>query len=248
MLKKSIARLSGSIFGSAMLAAIVSLLIIMTFGGIGAQNVSTPAASSSGSVSSSSSQSSSSSESSSSESVASSASSSSQITATSSVNKKSMYSVGGIIDTTAGKLFLGISGILITFALIYSTGWREGNKDPNKIKYGHMKKFMAKGFVAGAFSTIPYIIYTTVFLLVNAYAKGSMTSMTIGAIYRALNMQYIVFSDTWLNYPAVCYSLLLIYPIAAGIGYIMGFRGIVLISRLVYKKKPASKYMKNLKR
>lgn len=232
MLKKSIAKFSGSIFGSALLAAILSLLIILSLGAIGAKNVTTPAASSSGTASSSSAVN----------------STSSQLTATSSATTKSIYSEGGIIETTAGKLFLGISGILITFALIYSTGWREGNKDPNKIKFGHMKKFMAKGFVAGAFSTIPFIIYTTVFLIVNSNANGTIPGITIGAIYRALNMQYIVFSDAWLNIPAVCYLLLLIYPIAAGIGYIMGFRGIMLISRLVYKKKPDSKYMKNLKR
>lgn len=243
MLKKSIIKLAGSILVSALLAALLSLVIVLSIGGIGSTSADSVSSVSSGLAAATSSQTSST------ETVSSSqTNSSSQVSTATSSTSKTIYTVGGIIDTTAGKIVLGLLGIFITFALVYSTGWREGNKDPNKIKFGHMTKFMPKGFISGALATIPFIIYATIYLIVDANAHGTPAGITVGAIFRGLNMQYIVLNENWINYPAACYLVLLLYPLAAGLGYIMGFKNIVLMSRLVYKKKPDSKYMKKLKR
>lgn len=145
-------------------------------------------------------------------------------------------------------MFLGIMGILIFIALLYNTAWHEGSRDPNRVKYGHMDKFMLKGFVAGLLALIPYVILTTAFLITNSEKATSTAGIIIGILYRFSNIQYIVFSDAFTNIPIVCYLLLFVLPAASAVGYLAGYRNIVIISKILYKnqKRPDGTYRKSI--
>lgn len=250
MLKQTTLKLAGALFGASILGIVISIIIIFTFGGIGSHSVSQNSSSQGTSASSSvSSSANSSAASQSSSEVSSSLSTTSSTSSTPAIQ----YSTGGVIGNPVGKVFLGGLSILIVFSILYNTAWKEGDKDPNRIRYGHMKKFMAKGLVAGLLSIIPYIIYTTVFLIMNAAIPNTMAQLTVGVIYRVLNMQFIIIGDGWLNYPIVCYALLLIYPLASTIGYITGYKGIIIWTKIIYKdngktSKRRQKYLDRLKK
>lgn len=234
MLKKTTLKLAGSLFGASVLLIIISILIVLTFGGIGATSISQ---SSSASAGTSSMPSVIASESSSASAVSSETSSSNSI-ALNSTAMNSLYSTGGLISTKAGKLLIGFICILFFFCIIYGPSWSEGNRDPNRINYGHMNKFMAKGFIAGLIASIPYAILAVTFIISHFAAPESSFGTIINIIYRFVNIQYVVFGDTYLNYPIVCILLLLPLPIVAEIGYVLGFHHIVFASKIIYKKRP----------
>jgi hypothetical protein len=242
MLKKSTIKLAGSVLGGSLIAVILSLLIVMMLGGIGAKSNTSSSSTLSGTSSAASS--------SASTSAASSSAVSGQDGASSlsSETSQPVYSEGGLISHTAGRLFLGIISILIYIAIVYNTAWQEGNKDPNRIKYGHMDKFMAKGLVAGLLASIPYAVLTTVFIVSQAISQNGTAGIVINTLYRFLNIQYIVFGDGYLNYPFLCFLLLLVLPAISMAGYIAGYHRIVFISKIIYKnqKKKDGTYRKNI--
>lgn len=250
MLKKTTLSLSRSLIGSSVLAIVLSIFIVLMLGGIGAKP-STSSSSTSNTSAISSSSVTSSSASSASSSVSSSSAASSAATS-SSAQVAFATSEGGLISYPAGRVSLGLICVLIYFGLVYSTAWREGNRDPNRVKYGHIKKFMAKGFVAGLIASIPYFIITTLFVISRASAESTFGTV-MNIIYRFVNIQYVVFGDGFLKYPICCFALLLVLPVAAELGYLAGYRNLIIITKIVYKnqkKKDGSyrKSIKNLKR
>ena len=245
MLKKTTVKLAGSLFGASVLSIIISILIVLTFGGIGAKSMS-PSSSNQTSVSSSAA--SYDSQQSSAISAASSGSSSVNLTLTSSA-VNSLYSEGGLISTKAGKMFIGILCIFFFCCILYGTSWSEGNRDPNRINYGHMNKFMAKGFIAGLFASIPYAVLAVIFLIAQAVAPESALRTVSSTIYRLVNIQFIVIGDAFTNYPIFCILLLLPLPVVAEIGYVLGFHHVVFASKIIYKDRPEeNKKVKKIKR
>jgi hypothetical protein len=246
MLKKTTIKLAVSLFTSSVLATILSSLIILMLGGIGSHSASSSSSSSKTSGVSNSSAVSSIQSSAASASTQSKGASVSASTATGkgtkAVSVSSLYSTGGLISYSFGKFILGTLSIIITLAILYSTAWHEGTRDPNRIKFGHMKEFKLKGLVAGLLANIPMFILTTIFFISSAVTSTNAFGMVISILYRIANIQYIVFSDAFLYVPIVCYLLLLIMPVISELGYLAGRRNISLVSKLVYNnKKPVGK-------
>ncbi|CDZ24187.1 hypothetical protein CCDG5_1070 [[Clostridium] cellulosi] len=210
MLKKTTFKLSLSILGSFVVGFILSFFIIISLAPLGA----TPSSKSSSAPTSSSS------------------------------NSVSYFeneaTEGGLVATTGGRIFLAAIAMLITEGAIYSSAWREGNRDPNRVKYGHMKKFMAKGFVAGLLSIIPNVILT---ILVLATADlNNIFSNVVNVIYHIVNIQFIILGDGYMKIPIACFAVLLIIPLFSGLGYISGWYHFAILPKLIYKKnKPAPK-------
>jgi hypothetical protein len=138
--------------------------------------------------------------------------------------------------------------MLIYIALIYNTAWHEGDKDPNRVKYGHMNKFAAKGFVAGLLASIPYAILTVLFLVSQAIFANGTSGVIINSVYRICNIQYIIFGDGFTAYPFVCILLLFVLPAVSALGYIAGYHRIVFASKIMYKnqKKRDGTYRKSI--
>lgn len=247
MLRQTTLKLSLSIFLNALGAALLSIIIILAFGSIGAKTEDVPSSSttanSSSAASSSVETSSSSLASTSSKSVA-----GANPQAIPSQIADIKVSTGGLITTTGGKILLGGISILIIFAMAYSAAWNEGNKDPNRINYGHMKKFMLKGLVAGAIAIIPFFIYTIIFLIFKLGFDNLTFTRVLEVIYRLLNMEFVIFGDGWLTNPLACFSILLIYPLASTIGYYAGFHRFQLMPRIIYKDNGKPKNKRQLKR
>lgn len=238
MLKKTTIMLGLSVLGASFISIILSFIIVMTLGGIGAKNVKS---SSSASASSSVKVSSSSTLSKQSGTTSSSLSSSTSSSAT-------LYTEGGLVSHTAGKVFLGVICMLVYIGIIYSSAWHEGSKDPNRVKYGHINKFMAKGFVAGLIASIPYAALTTTYLVAQAAFSKSTAGFIIDSVYRILNIQYVVFGDGFLAFPVACVLLLLVLPTMAEVGYLAGYHQFTMMSKILYKnpKKRNGAYRKGI--
>lgn len=221
MLKKTTLKLSASIFGYSIVGFLLTFFIVVTFGSIGATKETTTASSSSASSASSQ--------------ISSSSASASSQTKINGIT----YSKGGVIESPAGRSILGIICVMISEGLLYSVAWREGNRDPNRVKYGHMNKFMLKGLIAGFIAMIPDFILTIAFLMSALFA--TIPAAVINAVYRVVNLQFVIFSDKYLGYPLACIALLLVVPVFTCIGYITGWHNFALLPRIVYKSKKNQK-------
>jgi hypothetical protein len=132
-------------------------------------------------------------------------------------------------------VLVGVICLLIYIAILYGTAWHEGSKDPNRVNYGHMNKFMAKGLVAGLFALIPYAVLLLAFLVSSLAYAHTTCATVLNAIFRVVNIQFVLFSDSIISNPALCFLYLLPLPIISCVGYIMGYKRITLISKMIYK-------------
>lgn len=240
MLRDTTKRLAITLFRSSVVAFILSFIIVLLLGAIGTSSSANSTATQSGSVSSSVSSSST---------INQNAAVSSGLTAT----QQSNNSDGGLLAHTSGKVFVGIICILIYIALLYVTAWHEGSKDPNRVNYGHMNKFMAKGLVAGLFASIPYAVLLLTFIISRLFYAQATSTTIITAVFRVVNIQFVLLSDSIINNPVLCFLYLLPLPIISCVGYIMGYNRIVLTSKIIYKNSKKSsgserKITSNMKR
>lgn len=145
--------------------------------------------------------------------------------------------VGSWLDHRAVKLLYTAISSLILLTIIYSSAWREGYRDPNRVKYGHMPQFMAKGVIAGLLADIPMAFLTLAYLIMSI---AHWYSDLMRFIYLVGNISFIfVLNHFHLSLPLLL-ILLLLPPVISHAGYVMGYRQISITSRLVYKKKKPS--------
>ena len=130
---------------------------------------------------------------------------------------------------------------LFNFLILVSVVWQHiysiGFKDSNMVKTGHLKKDIYKGFKIGAIAEIPFAIFLAVSVIANL--KFS--------IYRIVNSQYFWFLSAIAGksqnmqmgtLKIIAFVLLLfVVPIISCIIYILGYNGVDLFSKLVYKNR-----------
>jgi len=136
-------------------------------------------------------------------------------------------------------------------ALLYSPIWTEGDRNRNMVQFGHLVWDKYKGLKIGLFLMIPYFI-ENVFLTLS-WAK---VIPDIFWIYKILN-SHLWPIMTWLN-PIqegnwisinnmsvlsliICW-IFMFYPlIISVIAYFLGYKGISVSEKLIYKNKPRKK-------
>lgn len=150
-------------------------------------------------------------------------------------------SLGNWMDHRAAKLAYTALSLLILFALLYSTAWREGFRDPNRVKYGHMPRFMAKGVIAGLLADIPFAVLTAAYLIMSAV---HWHATLIRVIYMVCNIEFTFVINHFNMSVPLLLLLLLPLPAFSQAGYFMGYRQISVLSRLIYKKKPSAQVRK----
>lgn len=147
-------------------------------------------------------------------------------------------------------LILLITLIPLYVALIYSPIWTEGDRNRNMVQFGHLEKDICRGVKIGAFLTIPYLI-EDVFLTLS-WAK---VIPNIYWLYKLLNAHIwpvldwvnpikesgVVASDMSLAGLIVCWLLALYPMLVSSVAYILGYKGISVSEKLIYKNKPRKK-------
>ncbi|MDR3552367.1 MAG: hypothetical protein P4L75_04505 [Clostridia bacterium] len=128
-------------------------------------------------------------------------------------------------------IFLIINLLIYTW-FIYSRVWQEGSRDPNRIKFGHMNKFLGKGLVAGLLADIPFVLF---YLITALSSLFNWHYTAIHVVYVLLNMQFNYLITLLSHMPGLFFIFLIPLPLIAGVGYILGFNHISLYSKLVYK-------------
>lgn len=142
-------------------------------------------------------------------------------------------------------LFSQLFSLLITFIIIWQSVYYVGFRDSNMVRTGHMTEDKYKGFKVGAIAQSPWLILLIV----------SLASNMRFTIYRIINSVYWTFLtalcgafdskkavdlnmlDTGILGIGGSVLLLFIVPAISGVVYILGYKGIDLFSKFVYKKR-----------
>ena len=133
--------------------------------------------------------------------------------------------------------FTQLFNLLILVSVIWHHIYSIGFKDSNMVKTGHLKKDIYKGFKIGVISQIPSAVFLAVSVITNL--KFS--------IYRIVNSQYFWFLSAIAGksqnmqmgvLKIVAFALFLfVVPVMSGIIYILGYNGVDIFSKLIYKNR-----------
>ncbi len=133
-------------------------------------------------------------------------------------------------------LFLQSFSFILLIVLVWNTLYNIGFKDSNMVRIGRQREDLYRGFKIGALAQMPALAFLIVSIIFNFKF----------AIYRLLNSSYYWFltaiagKDEYMRMGSVkiigIALLLLIVPAISGTVYILGYKGIDLFSKLVYKK------------
>ena len=138
-------------------------------------------------------------------------------------------------------LFSQSFSLTILIVMIWQTLYIVGFKDSNMVRTGHMKENLYKGFIIGGLTQIPFALLLIVSIVFNFSVY----------IYRWCNFQYYGFitaiygsvtKDLCMQSLGtvkiiLLFLLLLIVPAISGGVYILGYKGIDLFSKFIYKKR-----------
>lgn len=130
--------------------------------------------------------------------------------------------------------------------LIYSPIWTEADRNRNMVQFGHLEEDKLKGLKIGAFLTIPYLIANLVLTLswckvipdlypiykiFNSHLWPLMNILNFSANVEKMNLLSII----------ICW-LTSLYPLVVSVvAYALGFKGISVTEKLIYKNKPHKK-------
>lgn len=142
-------------------------------------------------------------------------------------------------------LFSQLFSFLIMLMIIWQTVYIVGFRDSNMVRTGHITEDIYKGFKIGAIAQSPWLVLFVVSLICNMrfsfYRIINSTYWTfLTALCGAFDSKKAVdlhMLDTGVL--GICGSalLLLIIPAISGTVYILGYKGIDLFSKFVYKKR-----------
>ena len=158
------------------------------------------------------------------------------------VEHKNRSTLSGAPKTSCLILTQAISLIMV-FSFASSSVYKQGFKDSNLVRTGHIKKDVLKGLKIGIIGNIPFfVLFVLLILLALGLAPNFRTVW-----YALLNSHYysaillvIGGADTAASLNILQFVLLfiiqLIVPAISGVAYILGFKEINIFEKLVYKK------------
>ncbi len=128
--------------------------------------------------------------------------------------------------------------VIMLVAFVCKRNYSLGSSEANLVRFGHIDKDTLKGFKIGIIAVLPLVL---------VYVAGALSNMPV-SLYRILNSYAFGFIDlivgaakTMGELTALKHLLLVlllaIIPILVGVSYILGFKGINISERLIFKKE-----------
>ncbi len=131
-----------------------------------------------------------------------------------------------------------ILSFVIYIALLYSTSWRAGSSDENRVRLGYLSDNKLRGFIAGLIAAIPGIVFAVLAFLSESGRVSFFEFIGqdgVVVINRFLNQPIGELYQFIVGKPALNLLFPLVVPVISGISYILGRRGISIKQMLLYK-------------
>ncbi len=148
------------------------------------------------------------------------------------------------VGKTVFLVLTQVFNFVMVFAFASNTSYKQGFKDVNLVKIGHVKNDMLKGLKIGLIGNIPFF---ALMLLMAVMAAGLAPAFRT-VWYAFLNGHFYSFIiwitggvQTVAELNAVQYALLallqFIVPAISAVAYVLGFKEINLTEKIMYKKE-----------
>ncbi len=136
-----------------------------------------------------------------------------------------------------------VLSLIIVFSFASSSVYKQGFKDSNLVRIGHIKKDKLKGFKIGLTANIPFFaLYAVILALALGVAPQFRTVW-----YAFLNSHYYsiiiwisgsadTLSKLGLWQMILLFALQFTIPLISGVAYMLGFKEINVFEKIIYKK------------
>ncbi len=148
--------------------------------------------------------------------------------------------------TWAMNLILFVLMIPLYVVLIYNPIWTEGDRNRNMIQFGHIQYDKWKGLKVGLLMAIPYLLTNLMLtlskfgVLPNLFWLYKILNAHLWPLLNILDPTALAADMTILGL-VICW-LTSFYPtIIAVVAYFLGYKGIMVMEKLIYKNKPRKK-------
>lgn len=143
-----------------------------------------------------------------------------------------LKSIGIVIPENTVQFIIFIFCFVFYVLFVYIESWRTGERDHNLVLFDRIKYNKFKALYASAVSQIPGVVLSVLLLITGSF------NMQKFARYFYLNFIYpITVLDTEpYNMKTVYFIPVLLAVIPAVLGYFLGYRGIRILDRLMFKK------------
>ena len=148
---------------------------------------------------------------------------------------------------TGKAIFLAATQILsmiMVIAFASNSPYKQGFKDSNLVNIGHIKRDILKGLKIGLIGNIPFLLLS---ILMIVLASG--TAPAFRTVWYAFLSGHFYSLITWITDGVVTIAeigtaqhillilIQFIVPVISCVAYILGFKGINLAEKIVYKKE-----------
>lgn len=163
-----------------------------------------------------------------------------------------VISVLPISNNIVFQFCCGVFVLFVYWGLVSGVAWKIGNDDLNRVHFKRMEKNLWRGVWIGLIASIPMFVMGLALVVLAIFDFGSISEMWGMVVYRVLNMHYMVFinlvTDTQSNLkdlplwqPILICLMNLFTVLCVQSGYLLGFKDIVLMDKLMYKNKSNKK-------
>lgn len=147
----------------------------------------------------------------------------------------------------SGETFLLLTSIIFCVTLgavlVYQYVWKDGNKDFNLVKFGHIKGDSLKGLKIGFIAAAPYLAL----ILVLFVGKFSFAKNFSVVLYQFINSVFyglleliagdaLLFGELAIWQMLLFLIIVLLIPAFCAFAYYMGYKDILIIDKFIYKK------------
>lgn len=158
-------------------------------------------------------------------------------------------SFGAIVDHPAWQIFAGTLSFLVYMMLMGAPGWQLGSQDHNRVKFGRRSEDLFRGFKVGAIACIPLFLlgialilakaeflpnFYPIYKLCNGYVLPFI-NLIDGTMLDGVQSMYLTEVSWGAIIGVVCLSLVPV--IIGGVHYILGYKDILVMDKIIYKKK-----------
>lgn len=151
------------------------------------------------------------------------------------------------LEGTGKVVFLALTQILASIMVIAfasNAPYKQGFKDYNMVKIGHMNNDILKGFKIGLIGNIPFFALALVLIIMACGMAPAFKTVWYAFLNGHFYSLIILISNGAQTVSEMgAFQLILlaliqfIAPVISGVAYIFGFKGINLAEKIVYKKE-----------
>ena len=161
------------------------------------------------------------------------------------VNKQTVRSpiskTGNVVFALVTQLFT----TMILMGFIYPSMWHLGAKDSNLVRFKHRKSDILRGLKIGLIAKIPALLILVAFLVFGRSLTVALYSFINCSNYGFINLICGAGSNPigqiGVGQIIGLFSLLLISPAVATVGYVLGFKDISVSEKFIYAGKKKRK-------